>query len=130
MNISSYSREFRTESKNGPLLLKDLSVCKFIKLKELNLQYCNINDLSPLTSDTFKDLVFLNLQYNSITNLSALKNIKFLDIREMYFGLNSITDISPLENIPFRRLSVISFAGNKIVWNEETKRIYDKIIKK
>ena len=130
LNISSYSREFRTESKNGSLLLKDLSVCHFIRLKELNLQYCNINDLSPLTSDTFKDLVFLNLQYNSITNLSALKNIKFLDIREMYFGLNNITDISPLENIPFRRLSVVSFAGNKIVWNEETKRIYNKIIKK
>ena len=130
LNISSYSREFRTESKNGLLLLKDLSECQFVKLKELNLQYCDINDLSPLTSDTFKDLVFLNLQYNNITNLSALKNIKFLDIKEIYLGLNKITDISPLENIPFKCLSVISFAGNQIVWNEETKRIYNKLTKR
>jgi serine/threonine protein kinase len=130
LNISSYSREFRTESKNGLLLLTDLSECQFVKLKELNLQYCNINDLSPLTSDTFKDLVFLNLQYNNITNLSALKNIKFLDIKEIYLGLNKITDISPLENIPFKCLSIISFAGNQIIWDEEAKRIYNKITKR
>ena len=58
MNISSYSREFRTESRNGNMLLKDVSKTEFVKLKELNLQYCSINDLSPLTSEVFKHLIF------------------------------------------------------------------------
>ena len=128
LDISTYSREFRTENKNGNALLKELSNTDFVKLKELNLQFCDINDLSPLTSITFKDLVFLNLQYNSITDLKPLKKVHFLEIKEMFFGLNRIYDISPLKDIPFKCLRVIGLAGNRIVWDEDTKKLYKQII--
>ena len=127
-NISSYSREFRTESKNGNILLKELSNIDFVKLRELNLQFCNISDLTPLTNNIFKNLIFLNLQYNNISDLSPLKNIKFINIKEMFFGLNRISDISPLENIPFKCLRIIGLAGNPLIWNENTKKIYNNII--
>lgn len=130
MNISSYSREFRTESRNGNMLLKDLSETNFVKLKELNLQYCYISDISPLTSDVFKNLIFLNLQYNSIFDLSPLKQVKFLNIIEMYFGLNKIIDISPLKNIPFKCLRFIGLAGNPITWDEETTKLYKNLLSK
>ena len=107
MNISSYNREFRVESCNGNGLLKDLCYVEFVKLIELNLQFCEISDLNPLTHDIFKNLKFINLQYNRITNLMPLQKAKFLDLIELYLGLNQITDISPLENIHFRRLKIL-----------------------
>ena len=130
MNISSYSREFRTESRNGNMLLKDLSKTEFVNLKELNLQYCQINDLSSLTADVFKNLIFLNLQYNNIYDLSPLKNVKFLNIKEMFFGLNKIRDISPLKNCNFKCLRTIGFAGNPLEWNEDNKKIVNNLISK
>ena len=130
LNVSTYSREFRTESRNGNLLLNDLSKADFVNLRELNLQFCDISELSFLCSDVFTNLIFLNLQYNNIFNLSPLKDIKFLDIKEMYFGMNQITNISPLEKIPFKCLKALGFAGNKIIWDENTKRIYNKILRR
>ena len=130
MDISSYKREVRTEGKDGNILLKDLSDIEFVRLKELNLQNCNISDLTPLTSSTFKDLIFLNLQYNNIYNLKPMKDIKFLGVKEIYLGLNRITDISPLEKIPFKCLTSLGLSGNKINWDENAKRIYNSIIKK
>ena len=130
MDISSYKREVRTEKKDGNILLKDLSDIEFVRLKELNLQNCNISDLTPLTSSTFKDLIFLNLQYNNIYNLNPMKDIKFLGVKEIYLGVNSITDISPLEKIQFKCLTSLGLSGNKIIWDENTKRIYNSIIKK
>ena len=129
-NISSYIREFRTEKKKGNILLKELSIIDFVKLKELNLQYCSIYDLTPLTNDIFKNLIFLNLQYNHIYELTPLQNIKFLNIKEIYLGINNIRNISPLENIPFKCLQIIGLAGNPLIWDENTKRIYNKIISK
>ena len=130
MDISSYKREVRTEGKDGNILLRDLSDIEFVRLRELNLQNCNISDLTPLTSTTFKDLIFLNLQYNNIYNLKPMKDIKFLGIKEMYLGLNRITDISPLEKVQFKCLSSLGLSGNKINWDENNKRIYNSIIKK
>ena len=127
-NISSYTREFRTDSVNGNILLKSLSDVDFISLKELNMQFCSISDLTPLTNDNFKNLIFLNLQYNNISNLNPLKTIKFLKIREIYLGSNKITDISPLENIPFKCLKKLGLALNPLKWDKECERIYKSII--
>jgi len=129
-NISSYSREFRTESNDGNILLKELSNVDFVKLKELNLQFCNISDLTPLSNNIFKHLIFLNLQYNKISDLIPLKNIKFINIKEMYLGFNKIRDISPLANIPFQCLKIIGLTGNPIIWNEDSQRFYNNIVKK
>ena len=127
-NISSYTREFRTDSVNGNILLKSLSDVDFISLKELNMQFCSISDLTPLTNDNFKNLIFLNLQYNNISNLNPLKTIKFLKIREIYLGSNKITDISSLEKIPFKCLKKLGLAFNPLTWDKECKRIYNSII--
>lgn len=130
LNISSHNREFRTESRCEGNLLKDISQTEFIFLRELNLQFCNIYDLSPLVEDVFKNLVFLNLQYNKISDLSPLREVKFLNIKAMYFGLNQIRDISPLENIPFKCLKVLGLAGNPITFDEHNKRIRDNLLSK
>ena len=130
LNISSHNREFRTESRNGQNLLKDVSQAEFIFLRELNLQFCNISDLSPLVEDVFKNLVFLNLQYNKISDLSPLREVKFLNIKAMYFGLNQIRDISPLEKIPFKCLKVLGLAGNPITFDDHNKRIRDNLLSK
>ena len=130
LNISSHSREFRTESKNGNILLKEIGEAYFVKLKELNLQFCRISDLSPLTGEIFKNLIFLNLQYNQISDLSPLKKIKFLSIIEIYFGMNNIRDITPLKSIAFKCLKVISFSGNPINWDENNQKIREKLLSK
>ena len=127
-NISSYTREFRTKSSIGNILLKELSNVDFIKLKELNMEMCNISDLTPLTSDTFENLIFLNLQYNNISNLNPFKNIKFLSIREIYLGSNKIADISALEKIPFKCLRILGLGYNPLIWDKECERIYNSII--
>ena len=127
-NISSYTREFRTTNENGNILLKALSDVDFINLKELNMQSCNIYDLTPLTNDIFKNLIFLNLQYNYISNLDPLKNIKFLSIRKIYFGSNKIADISPLEKIPFKCLKKLGLGNNPLIWDKDCERIYNSII--
>ena len=130
-NISSYNREFRTEGKNGDILLKELSNVEFVKLKELNLQFCDISDLTPLSSNIFKNLIFLNLQYNNIYDLRPMKNIKFLEVKEIYLGLNKISDISPLKEIKFKNLKTLGLAGNpSLVWDQNTKEIYNSIISK
>ena len=130
IEISSYNREFRTTGKTGNILLRELSNTFFVNLKELNLQACNISDLNPLSNDVFKNLIFLNLQYNSIYDLQPLKNIKFLGIKEMYFGCNKIMSIEPLFEIPFKCLQMIGIGGNNIIWDEETKSKFKKLIKK
>jgi len=127
-NISSYSREFRTKSSYGNILLKELSDVEFIKLKELNMEMCNISDLTPLTNNTFENLIFLNLQYNNISNLNPFKNIKFLIIREIHLGSNKITDISALEKIPFKCLRILGLGFNPLIWDKNCERIYNSII--
>ena len=130
LNISSYNREFRTESKKGNILLKEIGEAYFVKLKELNLQFCGISDLSPLTGEIFKNLIFLNLQYNQISDLSPLQKIKFLNIIEMYFGMNNIKNITPLKSIAFKCLKVISFSGNPINWDENNQKLREKLLSK
>ena len=131
-NISAYNREFRKRNINsGDILLKDLSNVEFIKLKELNLESCNIYDITPLTSINFKNLIFLNLQFNLIYDLNPMKNIKFLEIKVIHLGINRISDISALENIQFKNLKVLGLDGNKeLIWNEENKRIYESLLSK
>ena len=126
LNVSSYNREFRTQYRID--ILRDLSETEFINLKELNLQFCDISNLTPLNADVFKNLVFLNLQYNKIYDLTPMINIKFLNIKQMFFGSNRITNISPLEKIPFNCLEIIGLSGNLInLEDENNKRIIQKI---
>ena len=130
MDISSHNREFRTTGKPGNILLYELSNTSFVNLKELNLQACNISDLSPLSNGVFRNLIFLNLQYNCIVDLNPLINIQFLRIKEMYLGCNKITDIRPLFQIPFQCIQMIGIGGNKIIWDESLKAKFNKLIKK
>ena len=124
MNISSYNKEFRVNSKFiGNALLKDLSEVEFNKLKELSLQHCFLSDLTPLGHDVFKNLVFLNLQYNSIVDISPLKYIKFLEIKQIFLGFNLIRDISPLKDIPFKCLEILSLPANPYDKNEKNNMI-------
>jgi serine/threonine protein kinase len=123
LNISSYSKEFRSSLNKGNALLKDLSEVDFNKLKELSLQYCNLSDLTPLEHDVFKNLVFLNLQYNSIVDISPLKNVKFLEIKQIFLGFNMIRDLSPLKDIKFKCLEILSLPANIYDKNEENNKI-------
>lgn len=129
IDISSYNREFRTTGKSGNSLLIDLSITYFTNLKELNLQACNISDLTPLKSSVFRNLKFLNLQYNNISNLHPLKNIEFLWIKEIFLGCNKIMTIEPLSHIPFKCLQILGLGGNNIIWDEENKNIYKNLLK-
>ena len=132
LNLSSFNREFRTTGiSTGNELLKDLSNVDFAKLKELNLEYCNISDIEPLTSNNFKNLVLLNLQYNNIYDLSPMKYIKFLEIKVIFLACNRISNIFALENIPFKNLKILNLKGNhSLIWDNETIRIYNSILSK
>jgi serine/threonine protein kinase len=123
LNISSYSREFRSSINLGNALLKDLSEVEFNNLKELSLQHCYLSDLTPLEHDVFKNLVFLNLQYNSIVDISPLKNVKFLEIKQIFLGFNMIRDLSPLKDVKFKCLEILSLPANIYDKNEENNRI-------
>ena len=48
----------------------------------------------------------------------------------MYFGCNKIMSIEPLFEIPFKCLQMIGIGGNNIIWDEETKSKFKKLIKK
>lgn len=132
LDISSHSKVFNDFNyNNGNNLLKDLSIIKFVNLKELMLENCNISDLSPLESESFENLLLLDLQRNMIRDLKPLKNIKFLMIKEIYLGFNMINNISVLKEINFKQLKVISFVQNlNLILNNEYKSIINFILKK
>ena len=132
LNISSFNKRIFFQSyTNGNQLLKDLSNIEFVNLKELHLQDCCIDNLEPLQSENFKNLLLLNLQYNNIYNLVPLTKIKFLWIKEILLGFSSITNIDVLQVIPFKQLKIISFVGNYVLKADNNyKNIINAIISK
>ena len=53
--------------------LKDLAKINFKELKELNLSYNEISDISVLEKVNFKELKELDLSYNKISDINALE---------------------------------------------------------
>ena len=57
--------------------LKDLAKIKFKELKELNLSWNKISDISVLEKVNFKELNKLNLNGNKISDISVLEKVNF-----------------------------------------------------
>ena len=61
----------------------------------LDLEYCEISDLTPLA--TFKNLNYLWLLGNNISNLNPLRGLK--NLTDLELSINKISDISPLQSL-------------------------------
>ena len=130
-DISSYNKRIYINNYiNGNQLLNDISNVEFVNLKELHLENCNINNLTPLQSENFKNLLLLNLQYNQISNLQPLLKIKFIWIKEIHLGFNNISNIDVLQNIPFKQIKIIGLLGNKYLSPDYKNKIIKSILSK
>ena len=130
-DISSYNKRIYINNYiNGNQLLNDISNVEFVNLKELHLENCNINNLTPLQSENFKNLLLLNLQYNKISNLQPLLKIKFIWIKEIHLGFNNISNIDVLQNIPFKQIKIIGLLGNKYLSPDYKNKIIKSILSK
>lgn len=99
--------------------INDISPLEYCSsIVELNLSHNEIHDLSPLKG--IRSLYYLTLRYNKIVDLSPLREcegIYYLNVRH-----NSIQDISPLGNLD--NLSRLFLGHNKITQFEQVMNLY------
>jgi len=88
------------------------------ELKELDLSYNNIRDISFLEKVKFEKLEKLNLGGNkNISNYNILKNVNFKELKELDLSNNDISDISFLEKLKFEKLEKLNLSGNENISN-------------
>ncbi len=63
--------------------------------RELDLEYCEISDLTPLA--TLQNLICLYLSENEISDLNPLQGLTKLT--DLQLSVNKISDISPLQRL-------------------------------
>jgi len=95
--------------------INDLISDNFKELKELDLNYNNISDISVLEKAKFENLEILLLNNNELSNINSLKNFNFKKLRILMLGLNNISDFKILEQVKFAKLEKIYLGGNKIL---------------
>ena len=88
--------------------IKDVSLTGLPNLKELDLRYNGMTDVSSLSG--LANLVLLQLAFNSVSDISPLSNLTNLEA----LGLtqNSISDVSTLSGLT--KLSGLGLGNNKI----------------
>ena len=86
-----------------------IAECRHTRAKSLNLNYCEITDLSFITDMTW--LTKLDLNSNNILDITPLQSLT--DLTTLYIADNQIIDLSPMKNLT--GLVEIALGRNKII---------------
>jgi Leucine-rich repeat (LRR) protein len=93
--IYTYLKEFNNKYKTN---IEDIDI------RELNLsgKYIENEGLKDLSKIKFKELKELDLSYNKISDISVLEKVNFKELKELYLSSNEISDINVLEKVNFK----------------------------
>ena len=73
LNIKDIDQsEIKIDNQNGTEVMEYMNKIGFNNLSELNLQWNNINDLTPLEKRNFSKLEKLNLNFNFINEINSI----------------------------------------------------------
>jgi len=138
-NIIEFNKKFNLNINNktekldlrykGNECIKHLENIKLIKLKELNLNSCNISDIGFLEKIKFEKLEKLDLGFNKISNIEILEKVNLKELKELYLYSCNISDIGFLEKIKFEKLEKLYLCFNKISNIEKLEKVNLKILK-
>ncbi len=92
-------------SKDCPGKLADLSPLKDLKLTELQCDYTNVADLSPLRDNMA--LTYLRCDHTNVRHLTPLKNLK---LTYLWCGATRVSDLAPLQGLKLTYLDC-SYTG-------------------
>ena len=84
------------------------------ELKELNLRYNNITDITPLEKVKFEKLEILNLDMNNIYDIKILEKVNFKELKGLKLKYNYIIDINVFEKVDFPKLELLDLEHNSI----------------
>ena len=103
-------------------------------LKELNLEYNNISNITALGKTKFENLEKLNLGKNAISDISILEKVNFKELKNLCLNANNISDIKVLERVKFLNLEKLDLSFNKInnidaLENVQFKKLKELILK-
>ena len=94
--------------------LKDLDFKELDHLKDLNLEYNNIQYISSLNEIKFKEIENLNLSNNRISNISVFENVIFKGLKILNLSNNYIININCIMNFDSKLLEVLDLIQNLI----------------
>ena len=114
--------------------LKDFCNINLKSLKELNLEYNNISNITSLGKAKFENLEKLNLGKNAISDISILEKVNFKELKNLCLNANNISDIKVLEKVKFLKLEKLDLSFNKInsidvLGNVQFKKLKELILK-
>ena len=116
--------DFAYNGFSDPSVLEDLKEME--NLRELDLTYCKLGDISALEGLT--GLTYLDLGTNAITDISALKSLTgltYLDLRG-----NEISDLSPLKKLTKLEYLYITYNGEELkLYDDKIQEFLDKNVK-
>ena len=113
-NIEFNNLERLNLSSNYLSEISYLKNAKFSKLKELDLFFNNIKDISSLDKMNFTSLTKLGLSDNFITDIKVLKSVKFPVLEKLALSNNIIKDIKILGEVDFSYLTELKLSKNGI----------------
>ena len=87
-----------------------------IDLREINLNYCSINNggLKYFKRIVFKELNKLILSDNKISSINIFEKVDLKKLKKLNLSKNKISDINSLKNINFKELNLLDLSENKI----------------
>ena len=94
-------------------IIDSLYKIELTNIKELKLDYNNINDIKSLSKVKFVNLQILLLKKNKISDISVLEKVNFTNLKILNLGNNNIVNISPLTNANFKKLEKLNLSCNK-----------------
>jgi len=94
--------------------LEDLCKIEFKDIKELNLVFNIIEDISCLANFKCEKLEILYLNKNKINDISVLEKVKFYKLKKLYLSNNSISNIKVLAKVKFDELEELNLSNNQI----------------
>ena len=86
----------------------------FPNMRELALNDCSLNDMSPLEQSNFPKLESLSLGKNKISVISSINKLHFPNLQVVLLGYNKITELNALSRFQSTKLKTLALLDNKI----------------
>ena len=86
----------------------------FPNMRELALNDCSLNDMSPLEQSNFPKLESLSLGKNKISVISSINKLHFPNLQVVLLGYNKITELNALSRFQSTKLKALALLDNKI----------------
>lgn len=105
-----------------------LSKINFSNLKDLNLSYNQIKDISSIKNLETSNLKYLNFNHNNIEDIGVLESLNLTSLIELQLQNNNLKSVSSLLNSEMPSLKLLRIEGNNDL--DRSLNDFKKVIKK